>query len=869
MTFDAGSIDADLTLDRSAFTRALREARAQGTAMEADGIEIPLSVEVEKALAKVEAMERELERATIELDAVVDLDTGDALADAEAFQRAAEAILGDIPLQIDIDTARAEAELLAWHEFNKAIMAQWRADAALAAAEVTAELGAVPDKHVQLEIDWDLNQAEALGQLELFNAEAEAVLRDVHMDIDVDNAAAMAKIAETAAAAEALDGKTINVDAKEGGGFGKLSGSVTRMEALITGLLLLAPLVPAVIAPAAAVAGGLASSITAIAGGVGVLGLGVGGAVAGMIKAQAEIKKQTDKLATLKEGTKEYAEQQKIVNGLQDDFANNFGEASAALDGMKDAWAGFQDATRPASLGLITQFLDLVSGLLPRLTPIFDAFAGVASNAFDSIAAFMDGPESQRMLDFFETIGAQSFDAILRVFGNLALLFGRLFEALGPEGVDILNALADSIGGLADKVDGLGDKQGFKDFIDYANENGPKVMDLLGAMFDAFIALGEALAPLAGPALAFFTGLFNAIADMPTELLTTLIVLFGGLFIAVQIFTAIGSAITATIAAWGVATTIFGALTTVVGFLASALTALWGVLLANPIILIIVAIIAIVAAVIYAYKHFETFRNIVDGVVHAIVASVQWFWNMLVTNFTEFGHNVASIWTAFWHGVIAVGRAIIGLIVGAVVGLWHMLVSNFTEFGHTVAGIWNTFWHGLVSAARDIAGNLIGFVGGLPGRILHALGNLGHLLYNAGRAVIQGLINGIRDMFRPLGDAMGAVGGFIADHLPGSPAKLGPLSQHGGYHMVYAGAELIRQLNRGINSEDVEGPTVANKGRALAGSISARLGGRDRLAPAGRPGGDINVTVVSPSRLRTDESLDVGLKHVAVANGWM
>lgn len=50
------------------------------------------------------------------------------------------------------------------------------------------------------------------------------------------------------------------------------------------------------------------------------------------------------------------------------------------------------------------------------------------------------------------------------------------------------------------------------------------------------------------------------------------------------------------------------------------------VLLANPIGLVIAAIAALAAGVIYAYKHSDTFRKIVDGAFRAVATAGQWMW---------------------------------------------------------------------------------------------------------------------------------------------------------------------------------------------------------------------------------------------------
>ncbi len=119
---------------------------------------------------------------------------------------------------------------------------------------------------------------------------------------------------------------------------------------------------------------------------------------------------------------------------------------------------------------------------------------------------------------------------------------------------------------------------------------------------------------------------------------------------------------------------------------------------ANPIGLVVVAIAALVAGLILAYKHSETFRNIVDaafGAIKDIVLSVVgWF-----------GKWVPAVF-------------------GAVVGLVKGHIDNMIGIIH---GVWKVV--GIVAGAFEAArskveekiGAVIGFLGGLPGNIKNGL----------------------------------------------------------------------------------------------------------------------------------------------------
>lgn len=70
---------------------------------------------------------------------------------------------------------------------------------------------------------------------------------------------------------------------------------------------------------------------------------------------------------------------------------------------------------------------------------------------------------------------------------------------------------------------------------------------------------------------------------------------------------------------------------------------------ANPIGLIILAIAALVAGVIYAYNHFDWFKNAVDNTFHFIATVATWLWeNVLQPVFTAIGTAAMWLWE---HGI--------------------------------------------------------------------------------------------------------------------------------------------------------------------------------------------------------------------------
>lgn len=145
--------------------------------------------------------------------------------------------------------------------------------------------------------------------------------------------------------------------------------------------------------------------------------------------------------------------------------------------------------------------------------------------------------------------------------------------------------------------------------------------------------------------------------------------------------------------------------------IARAATAVWAgaqwllnaALTANPIGLIVLAIVALIAIFVLAWKHSETFRNIVTGAFNAVKNVVMGAFNWVRNN---------------WPLLLAILTGPIGLAVLAIVKNWDTIKAG-------------------VAAVKDWVvekfGQVVSFLTGLPRRI---------------NSAVRGMFDGIKDAFR-------------------------------------------------------------------------------------------------------------------------
>lgn len=211
------------------------------------------------------------------------------------------------------------------------------------------------------------------------------------------------------------------------------------------------------------------------------------------------------------------------------------------------------------------------------------------------------------------TILAGDSKSLERTFDNVGASAKRMAKDMDKAGGDV-----KSFGGT---VDNMNDKIGNSEskFMGAAD-----LLDGLGGAFG--LPLGEA------------TNMARSFADLA-----------GGLS------SVVGPAIAKVAGMLGIQTAATAAQTTATGAAATAQGGLNAMLAANPIGLVVVAIAALVGGFILAWKHSETFRDVVRGALNAVKTTAENLWNFfrgLPANLLSIGRAIADalIWpykTAF------------------------------------------------------------------------------------------------------------------------------------------------------------------------------------------------------------------------------
>jgi hypothetical protein len=316
-------------------------------------------------------------------------------------------------------------------------------------------------------------------------------------------------------ALKSLDGTTVNVHehiSQSSTGFDGMGRSARDADGSInqlTGRLRVLGEVAAVLAPALtpiggvgiAGIGGLANQmgIAAVAGGVLIGSLqGVGDALGAMNDAANDpsdknLEKAAEALERLSPAARDFAE--------------------AAFD-LKPALLGIRDLGAESLIPGLTESLDDLERLAPKVGAIFEAFGGALGDiAADSAASLA----SERWADFFrfiETEGPTTLGELAATVGDLTHGFSELWQAFQPLNSDFSSWLMGVAEGFDDWATGLSATEGSSEFIDYIRTTGPQVADTFGAIASALVQIVQASAPLGGPVLAGLEAVANVVGTI-------------------------------------------------------------------------------------------------------------------------------------------------------------------------------------------------------------------------------------------------------------------------------------------------------------------------------------------------------------------
>lgn len=374
------------------------------------------------------------------------------------------------------------------------------------------------------------------------------------------------------------------------------------------------------------------------------------------------------------------------------------------------------------------RFGDGLINVFTQLGPLFEWTAKGLDNLGKKFQNWADSVEGQNAIKSFIEYTKENLPKIGQIFGNVFAGIGNLMKAFAQNSSNIFDWLVKMTGKFREWSEQVGKSEGFKKFVQYVQENGPVIMDLIGNIVRVLVAFGTAMAPIASvilkvvtalagfiaklfethPAVAKMVGIGMILAGIMWALLAPIIAVgtvLSNVF-GVNLLQAIGKMarfMASSNILKGVLNILRGAFSLLVSpianigrllpLLGTAFSALTG-----PIGIVIGVILALVGVIVYLWQTNEDFRNmiidawngIVDAISGAISSIIGWFtqlWGSIQETLQPIMPILQQLGQMFMDVLGGLVMGAIQLLIGAFQSLWMAVSVIFTAIGGIISAV--------------------------------------------------------------------------------------------------------------------------------------------------------------------------------------
>jgi hypothetical protein len=404
--------------------------------------------------------------------------------------------------------------------------------------------------------------------------------------------------------------------------------------------------------------------------------------------ARAKAEQYNKALATANSSTKAASMSQALFKEKMSAMPKATQDTANAFLRLQTDFKNWSDSLAGDTMPIFTRGIEMLRQALPKLTPFVKI---AARQIMDFMNTLGEGSAGKIFREFGSNMQHHAGGALknfLNFSKNMIAGVLGILNAFAPMQSKVTGGLADMGQSFADWSANLGTNSGFQTFIKTAQEGGPRLGEVFSAVARALKEITSAAGPLSGVGLKVLEIFAKLIDAIPTPVLRALVPAIIAVNLAMKayaVYQALATAATwlfaesvtvgagatyasraalvagvvafvahriATIAstvatwAWTAATYAFAvAQLVVVGVVKGLILVVKGLgfalkfLFTNPVGLAILALVALGIALYEAWKHSETFRNIVKTALNAVAdvakAVGAWFAGPFVRFFTE------------------------------------------------------------------------------------------------------------------------------------------------------------------------------------------------------------------------------------------
>ncbi|MEE3805465.1 hypothetical protein V2H29_00715 [Lysinibacillus fusiformis] len=149
--------------------------------------------------------------------------------------------------------------------------------------------------------------------------------------------------------------------------------------------------------------------------------------------------------------------------------------AKSSFDNMKKTYQSLVKETEKPVLKAFTSAMQITNTLLTKLRPLFLSSAQAVSSLMTQLNTAIGTPPIQKFLDYLNTTGAPMLKTVTRSMGNVFKGLASMLVAFAPLTASTAKGFEEMTARFAEWSNGLSSSSKFQSFMDYVNENMPKI----------------------------------------------------------------------------------------------------------------------------------------------------------------------------------------------------------------------------------------------------------------------------------------------------------------------------------------------------------------------------------------------------------
>lgn len=442
-------------------------------------------------------------------------------------------------------------------------------------------------------------------------------------------------------------------------------------------------------------------------------------------------------------------------------------------------------------------FVDGTTAVFNKLSPLFVWASKGFENMALSFRKWANSVEGSKAINGFVEYTKTNLPIVGRIFGNVFAGLFNLFSAFSGHSHNVLLGIESVTEGFRKWSEELKRSDGFKQFVEYLETNGPKVWQLIKNITGVLWGLVKGMAPVASVTLSITNAITGWMASMVNthpmigKILGSTVALTGAILLLLKpIFLVKGAlsgmrgallAVTGAeklLGAQGAFATLGMKRQAIQAKITTAATKAWSVVtkaaalatrglglairfMTGPIGIVITVIGALTAAIIYLWKNNETFRNFVINAWNAIKNSaiavfgfikpyIINIWNAIKNSSIAIWNTLKTAAQVTWNAIKFAVQHPIQALKNIISGIWNFIKTNSLKTWSLIKTGILTIVKSLVSLVRASFNGLKSFFSSIWNFIKNISIKTWSAIKNGVLNIIRSLVNGAKTVISGL-----------------------------------------------------------------------------------------------------------------------